>query len=72
MYNLNVIIVDYRCKQTQNLLRINYKRMPELVYEYLPTGRRNADRPKKRRTAQDLQRLNKRRMDYSLLLIRQD
>lgn len=33
MYDLNVIIVDYMCKRTQNLLRINYKCMPELVYE---------------------------------------
>jgi len=32
MYNLNVIIANYRCKQTQNLLRLSYKRMLELVY----------------------------------------
>jgi hypothetical protein len=51
--------VHYVCQLTQDLLRMKDKRMPKLVYEYILTDRRKADRPKKRWTAQDLQRLNK-------------
>jgi hypothetical protein len=32
MKNLNEIIVDYRCKWAQHLLRINYTHSPQLIY----------------------------------------
>ena len=40
MYNLNIIIVDYKCNRTQNLLRMNYKSMPKLVNEHIATSRK--------------------------------
>jgi hypothetical protein len=36
----NYIIVDYRYKWTQNLLRINETRFHKLLHEFTPTGKR--------------------------------
>jgi hypothetical protein len=41
IHNLNYIIVDYICKQTQHLLRMNDTQISKLEHEYTPTSRRN-------------------------------
>jgi hypothetical protein len=49
-YNVNEKTVDYRCKYTQHLLRMNDTRtIHKSVYEYTLTGRRNLGRPRTRR-----------------------
>ena len=46
IHNYSEIIVDYTCKSTQYLLRLNDTRVLKEVYEYIPTGRRYVRRPK--------------------------
>ena len=46
VYNLNEIIVYYRCKWTQHLCRMNDTRFAKFVCKYIPIGRRNLCRPR--------------------------
>jgi hypothetical protein len=48
MYSLNKINVGYRCKWAEGLLRMNDNYVSKSAYEYSPTGRRNASRPRER------------------------
>jgi hypothetical protein len=43
---LNEIIVDYRCKYSQHLLRLEYTLIRKLKYECTSTGRRNMVLPR--------------------------
>jgi hypothetical protein len=58
---ISEIIVDSKCKWTQDLFRMNDTDTPTLVYEYTPIGRRNVYRPSKRR--------NKPGIAYTLLIL---
>jgi len=42
-YDLNKIILDYKCKWTQHFFTIKYKDFNHLVYEYFPTGSKAYD-----------------------------
>jgi hypothetical protein len=46
MYSLYDILVEYKRKWTQHLLRMKNTRIPKLVYEYTAAGRKNTGRPK--------------------------
>jgi hypothetical protein len=45
---LKSMTVDCRCKQTQHLLRMHDTFILKLLYEYMPTDRRNVGWPRKR------------------------
>jgi hypothetical protein len=48
IYNLSEISIDYRHKWKKHLLRMNDTHITRLVYEYIPTGRTDLDRPRRR------------------------
>ena len=61
--------MDYRRKQTQDLLRRTDSRISKSVHEYTPTGRRNVARPRTRWWQHHHGRQKKPGMGYTLLLM---
>jgi hypothetical protein len=47
IYSLIEVIVGYRCKWTRHWLRTNNTHIPNVVYQYIPTGRGNVGRLRK-------------------------
>jgi hypothetical protein len=52
IHNLNYIILDYKSKWTQHLLRMKDTHIFKLMYEYIPPGRKNVGLPRKKWTDQ--------------------
>jgi hypothetical protein len=68
MHNLNKISVK-TWKYTARLLRLNNKCISNLAYEYIPSDKKKVVRPRKRWRNQNISRLNKPTMAYTLLTV---